>query len=80
MPIRILPHTPRLKFCLHGFFREYDVICTIDASRRLRISMLFFVYSVLRGSSSSNNTWYSAWLLDAARGIIPERVSLVFLR
>ena len=42
--------------------------------------MVFLVYGVLRCSSSSNKTWYSAWLLDAATGIIPERVSLVFDR
>ena len=42
--------------------------------------MVFFVYGVLRCSSSSNKTWYSAWLLDAATGIIPERASLVFDR
>ena len=42
--------------------------------------MVFLVYGVLRCSSSSNKTWYSAWLLDAATGIIPERASLVFDR
>ena len=42
--------------------------------------MVFLVYGVLRCSSSSNKTWYSAWLLDAATGIIPERVSLIFDR
>ena len=68
-----------MKFSL-GCFRECDVICTIDASSRLRISMAFLVYGVLRCSSSSNKTLYSAWLLDAATGIIPERASLVFDR
>ena len=42
--------------------------------------MAFLVYGVLRCSSSSNKTLYSAWLLDAATGIIPERASLVFDR
>ena len=42
--------------------------------------MVFLVNGVLRCSSSSNKTWYSAWLLDAATGIIPERASLVFDR
>ena len=42
--------------------------------------MVFLVYGVLRCSSSSNKTWYSAWLLDAATGIIPERAFLVFDR
>ena len=42
--------------------------------------MVFLVYGVLRCSSSSNKTWYSAWLLDAATGIIPERASLVLDR
>ena len=42
--------------------------------------MVFLVYGVLRCSSSSNKTLYSAWLLDAATGIIPERASLVFDR
>ena len=42
--------------------------------------MVFLVYGVLRCSSSSNKTWYSAWLLDAATGIILEKVSLVFRR
>ena len=46
----------------------------------LRIAMVCLVYGVLPCSSSSNKTWYSAWLLDAATGIIPERVSLVFRR
>ena len=41
--------------------------------------MVFLVYGVLR-CSSSNKTWYSVWLLDAATGIIPERASLVFDR
>jgi len=34
--------------------------------------MVFLVYGVLRCSSSSNKTWYSAWLLDVSTGIIPE--------
>ena len=38
--------------------------------------MVFLVYGVLQCSSSSNKTWYSTWLLDAATGIILERVSL----
>ena len=42
--------------------------------------MVFLVYGVLRCSSSSNKTWYSAWLLYAATGIIPERAFLVFDR
>ena len=42
--------------------------------------MVDLVYGVLRCSSSSNKTLYSAWLLDAATGIIPERASLVFDR
>ena len=42
--------------------------------------MVFLVYGVLRCSSSSNKTWYSAWLLDAVTGIIPERASLIFDR
>ena len=42
--------------------------------------MVFLVYGVLRCSSSSNKTWYSAWLLDATTGIIPERAFLVFDR
>ena len=42
--------------------------------------MVFLVYGALRCSSSSNKTWYSAWLLDATTGIIPERASLVFDR